>query len=277
VEGWVCRAGECSDPTLGCNFDQLSFPIELNGDNAVGDVTIDPACNLYVGMQKTNTNSGGLVYSISAATGEVSLIADLPQLVRGLVYRPDDGLLYGTYLDRLISLQPDGSGLQVLDQSATGEYLNGMALAPANWGQHDGYLVVAKNTGEIMVYNPEDPVPEVFVTTNEFVSDVEFDGPQLYVAAHTMKQVQRVTPSGVVSEFVDLPCSPDGLAVEPGVRLFAACGDSGDVYAIALDAADFELVGRFTLNPGWAPTALLWDSGRLFVVEQTTGLNALFP
>lgn len=276
AEGWVCRAGECRDPALGCDFGNLEFPVVLNGSSSVGDLTIDEACNLYVALTGLNASSG-VVYSVSSATGMATVIAELPKLVRGLVYRPEDGLLYGTYPDRLIRLQPDGTGLEVLDESVTGEYLNGMTLAPANWGQRDGHLVVAKDDGEIVSYDPEDPVPEVFATTEHYISDVVFDGPQLYIAAYSSMLIQRVTPGGVVSDFVDLPCGPDGLAVEAGERLFAACGDTGEVYAIDIDTRDFELVGKLTLSGSWAPTALLWNNYALFAVEETTGLNALFP
>jgi len=280
AEGWVCRAGECTDPASGCDFSNLGFPVWLSGDVAVGDVTIDPACNLYLGVEAQNGNSSGVVYKISAATGTASVLAELPEVVRGLVYRPEDGMLYGTYPDQLISLATDGLGLTVFTESATTQHLNGMTLAPANWGERGGYLVIAKTTGttgEIIAYDPEYPLPELVAVMDTEISDVEFDGPELYAAAYGLKQIQHITPEGVVSTFVDLPCGPDGLTVEPGVRLFATCGEIGELYAIDVDTREIDLLGQVSLNMGWAPSGLLWDNGALFVFEQPSGLNVLFP
>lgn len=274
-EGLVCREGSCTDPRENCDFSTLGFPIELNGGIPVADITADEDCNLYVGMQ----NSGdftGVVYKVDGVTGDVQVIADFPERVRGLVYRPQDGRLYGTSLDRLVSVGTDGADPVIFDESYTGEFLNGMALSPENWGEPDGYLVVAQSTGDVVIYEPDSPVPEVFVSLGTFISDVEFSGQQLYVAAHDDQQILKITPSGAVSTLVTLDCEPDGLAVEPGVRLFASCPEYSLIYAIDLETGEYTWVAGASLSPGWAPSGLLWQNDVLFVVEDTTGLNAVF-
>jgi DNA-binding beta-propeller fold protein YncE len=233
-------------------------------------------CNVYVAVQRDNANSGGLVYALSSASQSASLIAEIPGLARGIAYRPEDDTLFVTARDRLMALNTDGSNLRELD-SVAAQYLNGMALAPANWGQLGGRLIVAQNTGDILAFDPEGGEGVVVASFPAFISDVVFDGQQLYVAAHSALQVLRVNPAGVSSTFVDLPCEPDGLAVEPGVRLFAACGREDAIYAVSLSTGTVSEVGSADLNPGWAPAGLFWNSGALMVIEETTGLNAIFP
>lgn len=275
--GLTCRAGECIDPQQACDFTGYDFPFTLNGDISVGDIAVDDSCNLYVGMQSTNSNSGGLIYTIRAATREVELVAEFPQLIRGLVYRSEDQTLYATSLDRLVAVGVDGSNPRSLDSSVAGQYLNGMTRAPANWGQYGGFLMTVRNTGEIIAFDPDNPVPQVLATTTAHISDLEFDGQQLYVAANTDKEIVRVAPGGALTSFVALPCAPDGLAVEPGVRLFAACGGDNAIYALDLPNGTPTLVGTAVLNAGWAPAGLLWHDAALFVLEEDAGLNALFP
>ena len=274
AEGFVCRAGECTQPVEGCDFRSLAYPILLNGGISVADITVDDDCNLYVGMQQPDFS--GVVYSINGTTGVVSAITSFATRVRGLAYRSEDGLLYGAALDLLVSVAPDGSYPQTFEESVAGEYLNGMTIAPANWGEHDGYLVVAQSTGNVIVYDPEDPVPEVFVAPGGYLADVEFDGQQLYVASFGSQEILKVTPSGEMSTFTTLPCGPDGLTVEPGVRLFASCGDTGDIYTVDLETGEYAWLATFGLSRGWAPAGLLWQPGVLLVIEETTGLNALF-
>lgn len=273
-EGLECRAGKCIERGSACDFTRLPFPLALNGGISVADITVDDACNLYVGMQVGDF--GGVVYSIDGSTGDVTRIADFSERVRGLVYRPEDGLLYGTSRDRLIAVAPDGSEPRVIEDSLTGEFLNGMTLAPSNWQHGEGYLVVAQSTGEVVIYDPDSPAPETLVSPGVFLSDVEFGARQLYVASYETNEILKITPSGVMNTFVTLPCSPDGLTLEPGSRLFASCGDTGEIYAIDLETAEASWLGQFTLSPGWAPAGLLWQPGVLLVVEETTGLNALF-
>lgn len=271
-QGEACRAGRCVAPGDGCDFGGLAYPIYLNGGLSVSDITVDENCNLYVGMD----DSTGVIYSIDGSTGDVRLIAELRERIRGLVYRPEDGALYGTSLDRLVTLRPDGSELRVLDDSVAEQYLNGMTIAPGNWQPGNGYFVVAQSTGDVVIYNPDTLEAETFVSTSNRLSDVEFSGQQLYVASFDTSEILKITPSGVISTFATLPCGPDGLTVEPDSRLFASCGNTGGIYEIDIDTAEVSWLGQFALNSNWAPSGLLWQPGVLLVVEESSGLNALF-
>lgn len=272
--GWVCRSGACITPADECDFGSLAFPIFLTGGVAVADITAGDDCMLYVGMQEAEGYTG-VVYSIDGWSSDVMRVAEFSERVRGLVYREEDGLLYGTSLDRLVAVGVDGSEPRVLDGSVTGQFLNGMTIAPRNWPPGGGFFVVGRSTGDVVIYDPLALMPSTFVSIDSPVSDVEFDGQQLYLAAHYDNAILKVTPSGVVSTFAALPCNPDGLTVEPGSRLFASC-DTGDLYAIDLDTAEVSWLGWRSLSTGWAPTGLLWQPGVLLVVEQGAGLNALF-
>ncbi len=274
-QGFTCRAGACTAQGDPCDFTGLPFPILLTGGISVADISVDDDCTLYVGMQDSDDFSG-VVYSIDGSTGAATRIADFPERVRGLAYRSQDGLLYGTSLDRLVAVGPDGSDPRQLDDSVAGQFLNGMTIAPPNWQPGAGFFVVAQSSGHVVIYDPIVPTPSTFVSTQSFLSDVEFDGQQLYIASYDTFEILQVTPSGVVSTFATLPCNPDGLAVEPGSRLFASCGDPGDIYAIDLDTAEVSWLGQVSLSSGWAPTGLLWQPGVLLVVEERVGLNALF-
>ena len=274
-EGLVCQGGVCTDPGESCDFSNLEFPMFLNGGISVADITADDDCNLYVGMQ-SGSGYSGLVYKVDPSIGYAQVIAEFSNRVRGLVYRPTDGLLYGTSLDRLVSVGTDGADPQTFDESNTGEYLNGMTLSPDNWGGRDGYFVVGRSTGDVVMYDPESLLPEVFLSVGSPVSDVEFSGKQLYLAVHDANEILKVTPSGSMSTFTTLPCSPDGLTVEPGVRLFASCADESSIYAIDLETGEYSWVAGAVLSGSWAPSGLLWHKGVLFVVEESYGLNAVF-
>ncbi len=279
----VCRQGSCAD-TAQCDWSSVSFPLEFDSDMVAGDIAVDDSCNLYVAYQRTDSSAA--IYKQNYATGELSSILEVTGGLRGVVYRPQDHLLYASAVDRLIALNPDGSGLRELPESATQPYLNGMTLAPANWGKFGGDLIVSNSLGDILAFDPEEPaLVQVTSLAGEdlgsmpALSDVEFDGQQLYVAVYDARKIVRVTPGGVASDFVTLPCMPDGLAVETGQRLFASCDTVNAIYSVAVPNGSASQIGMAALSQGWAPSGLLWDGDALMVLEGTTSgafVDALF-
>ena len=254
----------------------MDFPFLLNGAISVGGVTVDEACNLYVAMQQNNVG-GGSVYRVTYPTGQVTQIAELSRLTRGVVYNPTDSNLYVTSLDRLVAMATDGSNSHELAGSIAGQYLNGIALAPEGFGEYGGHLIVAQNTGSILAFDPTNAVPQVVQTLAPFVSDVAFGGDHLYATAYLDKQIVEVTADGMVNLVATLTCEPDGVTVDPGGRVFAACGREGLVYSISLASGDIVQVASAELNPGWAPTGVLFDAGAVLLIEEDTGLRAFFP
>jgi DNA-binding beta-propeller fold protein YncE len=275
----VCSQGSCSGVIEGCDWTGRDFPYQLNSDISVGGVAVDENCNLYVAMQLSNASSGGVVYSIDYQTQQVLQIAELARLARGVAYNSEDATLYVTALDRLMAMNTDGSNLRELPESVAGQYLNGIALAPTEFGQYAGNLIVAQSSGNLLAFDPSDPVPVTLATIGPFVSDVVFSGTRLFVAAFTASQVQEVNAEGMLSVVAELPCEPEGLAAdETGERLFVGCGRDDSLYSVSLsDGQPTLLPTAVDFNPGWAPLGMLHDNGALLVIEEATGLRVLFP
>lgn len=262
TSGDHCVDGACR---AACDWDIDLFPIEVDIDGtSVGDLTLDDDCNLYVGKQP------GAVHRVDAQTHEIELLTEVETYVRGIVFRPEDGLLYFSTQDRVHRMATDGSDLVELENTNIGQHLNGMTIAPAGWGEFGGYLMLVRSDGLVIAINPDEPLPTVIATMTPFISDLEFDGQTLYVAAYTERRIVRVDPDGQVTAFADVPCNPDGLTVAPGSHLFVACGDANELYSYSLADGTGTLVGEAALNGLWAPSGLLWDgTDTLIVLEET--------
>lgn len=261
--GQRCVQGECRQ---NCDWDLDWFPIDLDINAvAVGDLTLDFECNLYVGKQP------GTVFRVDVQTREVETLATIETYVRGIVFRPEDGLLYFSSQDRVHRMARDGSDLVELENTNIGQHLNGMTMAPPEWGAFGGDLILARSDGLVIAIDPDDPLPTVIAELTPFISDVEFDGSTLYVAAYSEQRIMTVEPDGQVTAFVDAPCAPDGLSVAPGSDLFIACGDDNELYRYSFSAMAWTLLSEASLNGQFAPSGLLWDgTDTLIVLEQVS-------
>ena len=248
--GNYCSGGTCKTIT-GCDWNKSLFPFGWGGSNSVGDMSFDSNCNLYFGTDDKS------VYRVNYNTKTTSKIATMSNIVRGTVFNPNTGLLYVTVTDSIYSMTTSGANVTLV--ATIGTYLNGMTLAPSGWGSYGGYLVVARNNGEVVAVHPSSPSPKTIGTTTADISDVEFGGQELYVAAHTQKKVLKLSSVGGFSTLVSLSCTPDGLAVDPGKRVFASCDNTGTIYTISLPAGVPTTVGNISLDQGWAPSGMIWD------------------
>ena len=160
-----------------------------------------------------------------------------------------------------------------------GGSLTGMTIAPAGWGSYGGYLVVGRSDGAVVAVNTNNATYKTLGTTSGVVSDVEFGGQVLYLAAYNQSKVLSLSPGGSFTTTASLTCNVDGLAVEPGVRVFAACGSNDEIYSSPLPAGTPKLVGKATLSGGWAPAGIIWDGKDTLIAmaESPYQLVALSP
>jgi len=249
--GNYCSGGKCKTIT-GCDWNQSLFPIAWGGNNVVGDLTFDSNCNLYLSTDEDS------VFRVDYNTKTTTKIATMSSNARGIAFNPNTGLLYVAVVDTIYSMTTSGANIQSL--VSVGSYLNGMTVAPAGWGSYGGYLIVARSNGDVVAVNPTNPSAKAIGTATGVVSDVEFGGQVLYVAANGQQKVLKMTSGGVFSDFSNMQCSVDGLAVHEGVRVFASCNSPDSLYSIPISNGTAALItNNISLDGGWAPSGLIWD------------------
>ena len=265
--GNFCSSGQCKTIT-SCDWNKSLFPITWPPSNSVGDMTIDTNCNLYI------VSDGAGVYRANHNTKTLTKIHD--SINRGVAFNPNDGLLYVASGGTLSSMTTNGANVTpVLN---VGSNLNGMAIAPAGWGSYGGHIIVARYNGEIVAVDPNNPAVKVIGSTQQYTSDVEFGGQVLYVAAYTQKKVLILSPSGTFTTFASMSCSVDGLAVQPGVRVFGACGSNNEIYSMPIpNGTPTLLTNNVALNGGWAPAGLIWDGTDNLIALTDTQLAVFSP
>jgi hypothetical protein len=270
IDGDLCCPQGCDvnddDDCSFCDWNANVFPIASSG-SSVADMTFDDNCNLYF------TNDGGTVYKVNHNSSTPTILHSFTSSARGLAFNPNDGLLYAAVFDSIWSMTTTGANVTQLPNSNIGSYLNGMTVAPNGWGSYGGWLVVAKSSGQVHLVNPASPsATNILGTTTQYISDVEFDAMNgvLYVAAYTQNSVLTLSPSGTWATFASTPCSPDGLAVDPGSFVFIGCGGSNQVHKLAIPGGASSLVASVLLNASWAPSGLIYDGlDNLLVVQES--------
>jgi len=270
----ACKAGSCVEIVTGvCDWNPALFPLSFTNSNSVGDMTFDANCDLFF------TGDGGDLYKVPYNTSNITKIHDFSSNSRGIVYNPNDGLLYVTVTSQVYSITTTGSNATALAGTSVGSYLNGMTIAPTGWGNYGGHLIVARNNGSVYAINPSNPSPTIVGTTTGELSDVEFDGQTLYVAAEPQKKVLTLSSSGSFATLGTLPCDVDGLAIDSGVRVFASCGDTNQIHEVTIPGGvDSVAVASSALNGGWAPAGMIWDGNdNLIVMEDGLKLAVYSP
>jgi hypothetical protein len=251
-----------------CDWNPTFFPLQFGGFSSVGDLTFDNNCNLYV------VNDASTIYKINHNTNVVQQIMTGGSGLRGITFRPQDGMIYYAAYDTIYKMTTSGSNQQLVIASLS-SYLNGMTTAPSGWGSYGGHLVVGSSSGQIYVINPASPAPFVLGTSSTEVSDVEFDKQNntLYVADHSSFQVLILSPQGTFTTYVTTSCEPDGLAVDDGNRLFYSCGCTNQIYRVNIPTPGTPtVVASPFLNCYWAPAGLIYDGlDNLIVLTEPSG------
>ncbi len=277
VDNDFCCPANCNDMNdldcASCDWNPAFFPISFSSSNSVGDMTFDANCNMYF------SGDGGDLYKVPYNTAAITKLYDFNSNARGVVFNPNNNLLYVGVVDKIYTITTAGGSPQVLPGASVGSYVNGLAFAPAGWGSYGGHIIVSRSTGAVVAVDPGSGTPVTIGTTSGNVSDVEFDGQNLYVAAYTQKKVLLLSPAGTFTTLGTAPCSVDGLAVEEGKRVFAACGSNNQIYALAIPGGAATLVvPTSALNGGWAPAGLIWDGlNNLIVMEDGFKLSIYSP
>jgi hypothetical protein len=275
VSGDFCCPPSCNEATdldcASCDYSPQLFPIAYTSTNSVGDMTFDDKCNLYF------SGDGGEVMRVGYNTTSLSTLYDFNDLARGIAYNENDGLLYLGVYNSFYSMSTQGSNLVKLPGNVS-SFINGIEIAPTGWGSFGGQIIASHSSGNVYAVHPSTGLITVVGTTSGELSDLVFDGQNLYVAAHAQKKVLLLSPAGVFTTFATMTCSPDGVAVDEGVRVFAACGDNNQLFALAIPSGQVKLVGTAMLNGGWAPVGMIWDGlDTLLVMEEGQKVSAFTP
>jgi len=273
VDNDFCCPANCNDMNdldcASCDWNPALFPISFSASNSVGDMTFDAQCNLYF------SGDGGDLYKVPYNTANITKIHDFNSNARGVVYNPNNNLLYVGVVDKLYTITTQGSNPQILPNANIGSYVNGITIAPAGWGSYGGHIIVARSTGAVVAVDPGAGTPVTIGSTSGNVSDVEFDGQNLYVAAYSQSKVLILSPAGTFTTLGTAPCQVDGLAIEEGVRVFAGCGSKNQIHALTIPGGTPSLFTASSLNGGWAPAGLIWDGlNNLIVMEDGMKLSA---
>jgi DNA-binding beta-propeller fold protein YncE len=274
TNGDMCCPQGCDtsndDDCSMCDWNPTLFPITYGGSSSVGDMTFDASCNLYLG------DGNDVIRRINHNTSTSTQIASFTNYTRGITFNPNNGLIYVAVHSDVYSMTTSGTNVTLV--ATVGGILNGMTIAPPGWGSHGGHLILSRNTGQVHVLDPGNPVPAVLGTTTGALSDVEFDTQNgvLYVAAYDQNKVLVLSPTGAFTTFSNTPCSPDGLAVESGQRVFITCGSTDQLQALAIPGGAATFISASTLNGGWAPAGAIWDGQDNLIVMEDGGLLKVY-
>jgi hypothetical protein len=281
----VCQAGDFCCPMncdenndldcASCDWNTNLFPISWSSTNSVGDMTFDSNCNLYWSAD------GGELFKLNYNSNQVQTLHDFGTLARGVVFNPNDNFIYVATNTGIHRITTTGQSPTALPGTNIGTYFNGMTVAPGGWGAYGGHLIVARNNGSIYAVNPAGGAPVVIGTRTGTATDAEFDYQTgtLYVSYYLSNGVFTLSPGGQFTQFATgLSCSVDGIAIEEGLRLFAACGSNDTLHKLTMPGGAATLIGSSTLSGGWAPAGLIFDGlDNLIVMEDGEFLQIYTP
>jgi hypothetical protein len=277
--GDYCCPSNCTENNdldcASCDWTPSVFPIAWNSSNSVGDMTFDQNCNLYWSVD------GGEVLKAAHNSNQVQTLHDFGTQARGVAYNPNDNMIYVGTTTGIHRATTTGQNPTLLSGTSISTHYNGMTVAPSGWGSYGGHLVVAHSSGTIYAVNPAGGAPVAIGTQGGNASDAEFDYSTgtLYVAYYATNGVFTLSPNGQFTPFATgLNCSVDGLAIDEGQAVFAACGSNDTLNRLAIPGGASTLIGSATLNGGWAPAGLVFDGlDNLIVMEDGEFLQVYTP
>jgi DNA-binding beta-propeller fold protein YncE len=233
-------------------------------------MTFDAQCNLYWSAD------GGEVFRVAKGSNQVTTVHDIGSLARGLVFNPADNKLYVGAQGNVYSMTTTGQNVQMV--AAIGSYVNGMEMVPAGWGSFGGQLAIAHHSGKVYRLPTSGGSAVVVGTTSGQLSDLVFDGLNLYVANYSSKTIQKLSPNGTFTVQVTMPCNPDGVAVQENKELYVACGSTNKLYKVPLPNGSPTLIASPKMNGGWAPAGLIFDGlNDIVVMEDGEFLKTYSP
>jgi hypothetical protein len=111
------------------------------------------------------------------------------------------------------------------------------------------------------------------------ISDVEFDGNVLYVAAYSQSQIYTMSSTGQATSFAQAGCQPDGLAINENAFVYFACGSNNQIKKAQIPGGQVTNVmgPNVSLSGGWAPAALLFDGLDNLMVMSSSTIEVFTP
>lgn len=219
-------------------------------------------------------------------------------LVRGLgspgeellsiAYDPGRTWLYvGSSNQKIYVIDRQGYCHELVDFTSAGYgKVNGLALAPANYGGWGGSLIAVTDLGYVVSVDPADQaVTLVGGPANVALSAIAFaaDG-TLYAANHSDGSVVTIDPAdGSLTVFSAGLGAPDGLAIDQlGTTLYVADSQGNTLWGVAIPGGLATDLGPFDFDDGPEPSGLAFDGlGVLLLGTGETGLtvraNTVFP
>ncbi len=277
--GDYCCPSNCTENNdldcASCDWNPAVFPVSWNSTNSVGDMAFDQTCNLYWSAD------GGEVFKAPHNTNQVQTLHDFGTQARGLAFNPNDNMLYVATASGIHRATTTGQNPTLLPGTTIATHFNGMTIAPGGWGSYGGQLIVAHSSGTVYAVNPAGGAPVAIGSQSGEATDTVFDyqSGTLYVSYYANNGVFTLSPSGQFTQFATgLNCQVDGIAIDEGQTLFAACGSSDTLYKLTIPGGVPTLIGSAALNGGWAPAGLIFDGlDNLIVMEDGEFLQVYTP
>jgi DNA-binding beta-propeller fold protein YncE len=230
-----------------------------------GGITFD-AAGVFFGTANGSVNG---VYSLERLTGFGTWLGrDLGnpgEALLGVAYDPVRTRVYiGTSDARIHFIDTFGRCILLADLSASGYgAMNGLALAPANYGAWGGSLVAVTDLGHIVSVDPESGTATLIGGPhNVALSALAFaaDG-TLFAANHTDGKIVGVDPaSGALADFALGLGQPDGLVLDQlGTTLYVADSQGNTLWGVSVPGGVATNLGSFTFDAGPEPTAMAFD------------------
>jgi len=257
--GEACFGGNCV--FVGCDWNAAAFNSSLGIlPDPAGQLAFGPSCELYVGSPYSTSVYR---YDFDSSTPSLFYQTFTSDRVHALVFHPGKGHLFVAFADSpsatVWAVAPAGGAATNLNVSGLPVVPTGARLAPAGWGAHGGKLVMGFTDGTIWVIDLDTSNATLLATLPGDVGGLAFDGSTLYTTNFDSPVLLTVSPTGVVTPFVNMPCQIGGIEVEPGARLFVNCGFDSDVYEVSLPGGVVSLLFSPTGGTGSFWRAMKWD------------------
>jgi sugar lactone lactonase YvrE len=253
-------------------FNTSTLPYTVAGSSGgYGGATLDANGNLLFVV-----NSADQIRSLDRSTGTVTTIATGVSggyELLGITY--DQGSIYvGTSNGNIYRVDPT-TGVSTLLATISGDFINGLVIAPATFSPYGGQLIVATYSGHIYAVDQSvaSPTPVQFAYTGTDASALVFDSAgTLYLADYMNNKIVTLTAAGVAADFVTTGLSaPDGLAFGNGV-LYVANSDDDTIKSVTIPGGVVSTVTSFDFNGGWYPSPIVYDvTSNLLLLGTGTG------
>lgn len=248
-------------------FDPTDFPIPVTeAQQAWGQAAFDESGDLLVVGGRS-----GSIFKVSrddASQTEVLPVEGTSGLIVSVVVDIDSKKLYVGDDVGLIYLVDRSTG-EPEPIGNVGDSVNGLVIAPADYGDFGGHLIAATDIGIFALDPTEEPgaPAKTIVDGRISFSDLEFaDDGTLYAVRPTADYVYTIEPTGDYNPEIPLRGLLSGIAVDSaGQRLFVAKDLDNEVGSVDIETGKYESLG-FNFNFYSYPSGLAYDGRNLLML-----------